>query len=83
MDSPGRCVQYYSYTLMDEKSEYIVSLVAQDKRQTVGKSCNLETLGFQKVLAELSQKGCTFSEVVTVAHIQISSIMSKCCILLK
>ena len=77
MDSPGHNAQYCSYTMMDNNSKKIVSLLTLDKRQTAGKSGNLEKLGFQKTLGELRQKGCTISEVVTDAHMQISSIMSK------
>lgn len=77
MDSPGHCAQYCSYTMMDNATKKLVSLLTLDKRQSPGKSGNLEKLGFQKSMDELQQKGCTVSEVVTDAHMQISSIMSK------
>ena len=80
MDSPGHCAQYCSYTMMDNNSKKIVSLLTLDKRQTARKSGNLEKLGFQNTLTELGRKGCAISEVVTDAHMQISSIMSKACI---
>lgn len=76
MDSPGHSAQYCSYTMMHNDSKRIVSLITLDKRQTQGKSSNLEKLGFQKSMEELAQKGCSVTEVVTDAHMQISSIMS-------
>ena len=76
MDSPGHCAQYCSYTMMDDNTKQIVSLLTLDKRQTDRKSCNLEKLGFQNTITDLRRNGCAIAEVVTDAHMQISSIMS-------
>ena len=65
---------------MDNNSKKIASLLTLDKRQTARKSGNREKLGFQNTLTELERKGYAISEVVTDAHMQISSIMSKACI---
>ena len=76
LDQPGHC----SYTMMDNNSKKIVSLLTLDKRRTARKSGNLKKLGFQNTLTELRRKGCAISEVVADVHMQISSIMSEACI---
>ena len=61
---------------MDGSTKHIVSLLTLDKRKTDRKSCNLEKLGFQNTITDLRRKNCAIAEVVTDAHMQISSIMS-------
>ena len=76
MDSPGHCAQNCLYTMMDDITKHIVSLLTLDKHQTDGKSFNLEKLGFQNTITDLRRKGCVIAEVVLDVHMQISSIMS-------
>lgn len=54
-----------------------MSCITLDKRQCGGKSTGLEKLGFVKTMADLKDKDVKVVEVVTDAHMQISSIMSK------
>ena len=70
MDSPGHCAQYCSYTMMENSTKEIVSLVTLDKRHTAGKSSNLEKACFTKSLTSLTQKRVEISEVVTYSHMQ-------------
>ena len=77
MDSPGHCVQYCTYTFMDNKTKKIISVRTLDKRETERKSGNLEKAGFIRCLNEVQAKGLTVSEIVTDAHLQIGAMMSK------
>ena len=77
MDSPGHCAQYCTYTVMEESTKKILSCITLDKRQCGGKSTGLEKLGFVKTMAALKDKDVKVVEVVTDAHMRISSIMSK------
>lgn len=77
MDSPGHCAQYCSYTVMENSTKKIVSLETMDKRQTGGKSSNLEKACLVKTIATLSRKEVDIAEIVTDAHMQISAHMSK------
>lgn len=77
MDSPGHCAQYCTYTMMDNASKKIVSLITLDKRQAAGKSGNLEKAGFLKSMNMLAEQEVSVSEVVTDAHMQITAVMSK------
>ena len=77
MDSPGHSAQYCTYTVMEDKTKKILSCITMDKREAGGKSTNLEKLGFLKTMAALRDKDVNIVEVVSDAHMQISSIMSK------
>ena len=77
MDSPGHCAQYCTYTMMEETTKKIVSCLTLDKRVAGGKSTNLEKLGFVKSMQALAAKNLNIREVVTDAHMQVTSIMSK------
>ena len=77
IDSPGTCAQYCTYTVMEDKTKKILSCLTLDKRETGGKSTNLEKLGFLKTMTALREKGVNITEVVTDARMQISSLMSK------
>lgn len=76
MDSPGHCAQYCSYTVMENDTKKILSILTLDKRETGKKSTNLEVKGFKRSLEELGQK-VKVVEVVTDAHLQIGALMSK------
>ncbi|XP_069139069.1 uncharacterized protein [Argopecten irradians] len=77
MDSPGYNAKFCSYTVMENDSKKILSLVTVDKRETEKKSCLMEKAGFQKVMRELSRDGMSVKEVVTDAHSQIGAFMKK------
>ena len=77
MDSSGHCAQYCSYTMMDNTTKQIVSLVTMDKTHIAGKSANLEKACFIKSMTALTQKRVRISEVVTDSHVQITALMSK------
>lgn len=77
MDSPGHCAQFCSYTFMEYETKKILSIVTMDKRMTDKKSTVLEKACFLKGLRELLAKNLKVVEVVTDAHPQIESLMSK------
>lgn len=77
MDSPGHCAQYCSYTFMEYTTKRIPCIITLDKRMTEKKSTNLEKACFVKGLEFLLSKDMKVVEVVTDAHLQISSLMSK------
>ena len=77
MDSPGHCAQYCTYTVMEEATKQILSCITIDKRHCADKSTGLEKLGFIRSLDSLKEKRIRIKEVVTDAHVQISSIMSE------
>lgn len=77
MDSPGYCAQYCSYTMIENETKKVVSIITMDKRAVDKKSTNLEKACFEKSLESLIQKEVIVTEVVTDAHVQIGSVMSK------
>ncbi|XP_069107077.1 uncharacterized protein [Argopecten irradians] len=77
MDSPGHCAQYCSYTVMENDTKKILSIVTLDKRETEKKSTNLELAGFKRTLNTLKEKKMNVCEVVTDAHLQIGALMKK------
>lgn len=77
MDSPGHSVQYCSYTFMEYTTKKILCIITMDKRTTDLKSTNLEKSCFVKGLQFLLNRGLKVVEVVTDAHVQVASIMSK------
>lgn len=77
MDSPGHSAQYCSYTFMEMNTENILCFVTMDKRQTDRKSTCLEKACFVKGLQYLLAKNVNIVEVVTDAHVQVESYMSK------
>ena len=77
MDNPGHCAKYCTYTVMENETKKIISVKILDKRETEGKSVNLEKAGFVRCLEEIQNKGLNVSEIVTDAHLQIGVLMSK------
>jgi hypothetical protein len=75
-DSPGHSAQYCSYTFMEYDTKKIISLLTIDKRQTERKSVNMGKRGFIQALNEIKDNGLSVKEVVTDAHLGISSVMS-------
>ena len=76
MDSPGHSAQYCSYTFMEYTTKKILCIITLDKRMVDKKSTNLERACFVKGLEFLLSKDMKIVEVVTDAHLQISSLMS-------
>ncbi|XP_060551597.1 uncharacterized protein LOC132713139 [Ruditapes philippinarum] len=74
-DSPGHCAQYCSYTIMEQTSKKILTLITLDKRTTDRKSVNMEKVGFAKAMEEMKAKNIEVEEVVTDAHLGIGAIM--------
>ena len=74
MDSPGYCAQYCTYTVMENQSRDIVSVVTVDKRQTGRNSVVMEKAAFVESMTELLSE-LKVVEVCTDAHVQISSLM--------
>ena len=63
---------------MENETKKIISVKTLDKRETEGKSVNLEKAGFARCLEEIQDiKGLNVSEIVTDAHPQIDAMMSK------
>jgi hypothetical protein len=77
MDSPGHSAQYCSYTFMELTTKNIFCIITMDKRQTDGKSTSLEKACFVKGLQYFLGKHVKIVEIVTDAHVQIESYMSK------
>lgn len=77
MDSPGHCAQFCTYTFMEYETKKILCIVTMDKRMTEKNSSLLEKACFLKGLRELLNKNLRIVEVVTDAHPQIESLMSK------
>lgn len=76
-DSPGHSAQYCTYSMMDNESKKILSLITMDKRQTEKKSSNMEKACFVRAMEELAENGVVVSEVVTDAHLQIGAVMKN------
>ncbi|XP_070578694.1 uncharacterized protein [Ptychodera flava] len=77
MDSPGFNAQYCSYTIMENDSKDILSIVTMDKRMTERKSTNLEKACFVQSMTMLTDKDMKIGEVVTDSHLQIGAVMKR------
>ena len=67
-----------TYTVMNAADSRIVSLMTLDKRETNLNSSVLENTGFERSMSYLvDQQQLKIKEVVTDAHTQITSTMSK------
>nr|XP_055023118.1 uncharacterized protein LOC129413459 [Misgurnus anguillicaudatus] len=76
MDSPGFCAQFCTYTVMENDTKQIISVVNIDKRETKRISVNMEKEGFIRSFDKLRQE-VKLTEICTDAHIQISALFSK------
>lgn len=76
-DSPGFSAQYCTYTLMNVEDCGILALAIVDKRECALKSTNMEKLGLQRAMAEVTSKDLVIKELVTDAHPQIQAMMSR------
>ncbi|KAH3880699.1 hypothetical protein DPMN_004621 [Dreissena polymorpha] len=63
--------------MMEYDSKKILTLRTLDKRSTDRKSTNMEKVGFEQALQELTDNNIAVEEVVTDAHLGIGSIMNK------
>lgn len=81
-DSPGHSAQYLTYTLLNHETKDVVAMSIVDKREANLKSPNMEKIGLQRALKQLTDAKLTVSELVTDAHPQIAAMMSKYCIIL-
>ncbi|XP_059424614.1 uncharacterized protein LOC132158984 [Carassius carassius] len=76
MDSPGHCAQYCTYTMMENESKEIISVVTVDKRQTQRTSVIMEREAFVKTMDKLLTEIKLLTDICTDAHTQISSLMN-------
>ncbi|KAG1928002.1 hypothetical protein F2P79_023847, partial [Pimephales promelas] len=76
MDSPGFCAQYCTYTIMENDTKEILSLVNVDKRETQRNSVIMEKEGFIRSFDQLYHE-VKLAEVCTDAHSQISALFSR------
>lgn len=76
MDSPGYCAQYCTVSFGNVETGKIIHLEVIDVREVLGKSVNMEKLGFQRGLQFLTQV-LPVREVVTDAHPQIICLMKS------
>lgn len=78
MDSPGFCAQCCTYTVMENDTKEILSIVNIDKRETQRSSVIMENEGFIRSFEKLRQE-VKLAEVCTYAHLQIFlSSVSPC-----
>ncbi|XP_073716032.1 uncharacterized protein [Misgurnus anguillicaudatus] len=75
MDSPGFCAQFCTYTVMENDTKQIISVVNIDKRETKRISVNMEKEGFIRSFDKLRQE-VKLTEICTDAHIQISALFN-------
>ena len=73
----GNPAKYCTYTFMENSSKKILCIITLDKRVTDKNNTNLEKACFLKGMRFLKDKNSRIVEVVTDAHSQISSVMSK------
>jgi hypothetical protein len=76
MDSPGHCAQYCTYTVMDNNTKQILSVVTVDKRETGKSSVRMEKEAFVRTLHHLDTENVKVGEVVTDAHTSIAAYLS-------
>lgn len=81
-DSPGHSALYLTYTLLDHMTKQIMAMTIVDKREVGLKSPNMEKVGLMRGLKELAEQKMKVTELVTDAHIQIESMISKLILLI-
>lgn len=77
MDSPGYSAKYCTYTVMNQDDKKILAMESIDKRECQLKSGLMEAEGFRRSIASFQKDGVILQEIITDAHPQITSIMSK------
>lgn len=76
MDSPGFCAQYCSYSVMEDDTKKIISIVNIDKREMARSSVAMEKEGFIRTFDDLCHE-VKLAEICTDANLQISALFSK------
>lgn len=76
MDSPGYSAQYCTVSFGNVETDKTIHSETIDVREVLGKSVNMEKLGFQRGIQFLSNV-VPICEVVTDAHPQIISLMKS------
>lgn len=74
MDSPGYSAQHCTVSFGNVETGQILHIEVVDVRETLGKSVNMEKLGFQRGIQFLSNL-VPVKEIVTDAHPQIIALM--------
>lgn len=77
MSTPGGSATYCTYTVMDNDSKEILSIVNMDNMQTQQNSAILEREAFIQTIDKLKQE-IKIQEVCTEGHRQISALFSMC-----
>lgn len=72
----GHSAQYCTYTVLEQDTMDIISVVNVDKRQTDRKSVAMEKYAFIKTFDRLMGE-LSIKEIVTDAHLQIAALMHK------
>lgn len=70
-DSPGFCAELASETMMDIKSNRIVTFAVTQKSETENISNRMELRGAEKVIQEMQTKGVRLASVTTDKHLKV------------
>lgn len=73
-DSPGFCARYCVYVLMEHFTKAVIDVEILDKRETGGKSPNMEPLGLSRILERL-MKDLDIGELCTDASSTIIKLV--------
>lgn len=76
MDSPGVCAQYCTYTMMENETKEVLSIVNIDKRETQRSPVAMEREGFIRSFDQLKQE-VKLAEVCTDSPSPISALFGK------
>ena len=66
-----------TYSLMEESTKKIVSMIMVNKLQTQNISNNMEYVGFAGAMKEITEMNLKAIEIVTDSHTQITSKISE------
>ena len=77
MEGPGHFAQYCFYTFFEYTTKKILCIITLGKRMVDKKSTYFERVCFVQGLEFLLSKEMKIVEVVTDAHLQISSLTRK------
>ena len=72
-DSPGKSAKYYTYSLMESKSNKILHVETIDKCEVNLKSPNMEREAFKRSMEYLISRGIKITEAVTDASMAVTS----------
>lgn len=77
MDSPGFSAQYCTYSVMENASKEIISMVTVDKCKTAPNRVIMEKEAFTRTFDTLHQEIENLSEICTDPHSQIAALFTK------